>query len=95
MYLVILALVVPFRAIEAAEVSPVHKKATQELLQTCLEDEVTATSEGEVEDSELYFHTVPFFEHHAKLDGRLPSFQACSFASVDLDPQDCRPPPQP
>jgi len=93
MYLVILALVFPFRAIEAAEVTPVQKKAAQEL-QTSPDEEITATSEGEVEDPELHFHTVPFFEHHAQLDGRLPSLQSTVFASVDLDPQDCRPPPQ-
>jgi len=92
LYLVGLALVVPFGALEAAE-DTTAKKGVQELVQSS-PDEVTATSEGEAEDPEVDFHCVPFFERSAQLDGRLPLFQVCSFTSSVVDPQDCRPPPQ-
>ena len=90
MSLIALALVVPFRVLEKRDDSAVwsHQGIVQ-----CGPDEVTATTELEVEDHEHFVHGVPFFEHHAQHDSRLPLFQQHSVSLAVVEPQGCRPPP--
>lgn len=90
MTLIALALVVPFGVLEERDDSAVwlHQGIMQ-----CSPDEVMATTELEVEDQEHYFHGVPFFEHHAQHDSRLPLFQQCDVPVAVVEPQGCRPPP--
>lgn len=56
-------------------------------------EELLTTSEGEVEEPELFFHWVPFFEHHAQPDGHLPLNWSYNVHFSAVDPQGCRPPP--
>lgn len=56
-------------------------------------DDLLTASEGEVEEPELFFHWVPFFEHHAQPDGHLPLNWGDSVCCTAVDPQGCRPPP--
>ena len=88
--LITLALVVPFGVFESAEAACGEMQHDR---WQCCADESSPASEGEVEDSELYFHGVPFFEHHVRADGRLPLLQGNFVVAADIDPQGCRPPP--
>lgn len=90
MTLIGLALVVPFRVLEERDDLAVW---SHQGLVKCSPDEVTATTELEVEDQEHIFHGVPFFEHHAQHDSRLPLFQQSIVPVAVVEPQGCRPPP--
>lgn len=89
--LVGVALVTPFGAFE--DVEDVVCKIYQEVVQSS-SDEITAASEGEAEDLELFFNGALAFVHHARIDGRLPLFWGDSAPTAKVDPQGCRPPPR-
>lgn len=57
-------------------------------------EELMTASEGEVEEPELFFHWVPFFEHNAQPDGHLPVNWSYRGHFAAVDPQGCRPPPE-
>jgi hypothetical protein len=88
--LVMLALVTPFGVFEPRDIASGEIK--QDRMDSCL-DEESPTSEAEVEDAELFYHGVLFFEHHVQIDGRLPAFQGNFVLAANIDPQGCRPPP--
>jgi hypothetical protein len=46
-----------------------------------------------VEEPELFFHGVAFFEHRSQPDGHLPLNWSYSVHFAAVDPQGCRPPP--
>jgi hypothetical protein len=56
-------------------------------------EELLTASEGEVEEPELFFHGVAFFEHRSQPDGHLPLNWSYSVHFAAVDPQGCRPPP--
>lgn len=56
-------------------------------------EELLKAGEGEVEEPELFFLWVSFFEHHAELDGHLPLNWNNKVHFSAVDPLGCRPPP--
>lgn len=56
-------------------------------------EELLTASEGEVEEPELFFHGVCFFEHRSQPDGHLPLNWSYTVHFAAVDPQGCRPPP--
>jgi hypothetical protein len=56
-------------------------------------EELLTASEGEVEEPELFFHGVAFFEHRSQPDGHLPLNWSYTVHFAAVDPLGCRPPP--